>query len=209
MNPAYQAVPKSDLTGVRGWLTSVEEAELIRLAQLYSPLNGATILELGGEYGRSASAFAYALQMGKRTHAQIHTIDLFPANHGVVGDLFKVWLENTAPFKTPDVKIIGHQGLSIRYPRGLSTIQLDVLFIDADHHYAYVKADIEKWSPHVVEGGVMILHDYAKSSDAHVQHLDVKQAADEWYAQQDHTIWEFHDITGTSLVYYIRLEKIE
>jgi len=35
-----------------------------------------------------------------------------------------------------------------------------VLFIDADHSYAGVRADFETWWPHVAPGGLIIFHDY-------------------------------------------------
>lgn len=200
----YDFVPQSPITGVRGWLTDKEEQELIRLAQLYTPDTHAVILELGGEYGRSASAFAYALKHSP--NSEVHTIDLFPANHGVVGDLLPIWKENTEPLREW-VKIIPHQCESSRYPRGMSKIELDVLFIDACHWYDCVIADLDKWASHVKVGGVMILHDYAKAPDAHVQHIEVKQACDDWLKRKPMGVWEFHDIAETSLVFIVRLEN--
>lgn len=37
---------------------------------------------------------------------------------------------------------------------------LDFVFIDADHSYAAVKADIEAWLPKIKSGGVLAGHDY-------------------------------------------------
>lgn len=37
---------------------------------------------------------------------------------------------------------------------------LDFVFIDGNHAYAYVKKDIEAWSPKVKSGGLIIGHDY-------------------------------------------------
>ena len=36
---------------------------------------------------------------------------------------------------------------------------IDMVFIDADHSYEAVKQDWDDWSPHVVPGGVIALHD--------------------------------------------------
>jgi predicted O-methyltransferase YrrM len=36
---------------------------------------------------------------------------------------------------------------------------VDVLFIDGDHRYQAVKSDMNAWIPHIVKGGIIILHD--------------------------------------------------
>lgn len=49
----------------------------------------------------------------------------------------------------------------------------DMVFIDGDHSYESVKADIEAWMPKVKEGGVLCGHDYSAS------HEGLKQAVNE------------------------------
>jgi len=41
---------------------------------------------------------------------------------------------------------------------------IDVLFIDGDHSYDYVKSDFERFSPYVREGGLILMHDISIKS---------------------------------------------
>lgn len=58
---------------------------------------------------------------------------------------------------------------------------LDFVFIDADHSYEGVKADIKIWDPKVKEGGYVIGHDYDYPKWWGKQ---VKQAVDEIYGEK-------------------------
>lgn len=72
--------------------------------------------------------------------------------------------------------------------------EIHLLFIDGDHHYATVKADIENWTPKVPIGGLAIFHDYSPLPRdlVKIPHLEgVKRAILEWQAQMD--IWESID----------------
>lgn len=61
----------------------------------------------------------------------------------------------------------------------------DMIFLDAMHTYEDVKADIERWYPRVLSGGLMVFHDYA-----HPHFPGVKQAVDERFGEQT-------DVDGT------------
>ena len=60
---------------------------------------------------------------------------------------------------------------------------LDFVYIDADHIYKYVKADIEAWLPKVKIGGIIAGHDYK----ARVQ-TGVKQAVHEIFGEPEFKI---------------------
>lgn len=36
---------------------------------------------------------------------------------------------------------------------------IELLFIDADHRYNYVKMDLEMWGKHLIPGGTLLMHD--------------------------------------------------
>ncbi len=55
---------------------------------------------------------------------------------------------------------------------------LDFVFIDADHSYEGVKADITAWWPKMVRGGIFSGHDYREERG-----YGVKQAVDEFVAE--------------------------
>lgn len=172
----------SRTTGVPGIETYAEEGALIELA-LKVP-EGGVIVELGGEYGRSASQFAYALKLNGHQSAWVCTVDLFPSNHWYVGDLLDAWESNLEECKLDSfcTPLRGNTIEAAKVWRDLKeAAPIDLLFIDAGHSYNEVKADIENWIPFVKSGGVVAFHDYAKTPDAHPLHFEVKQAVDSWH----------------------------
>jgi hypothetical protein len=59
-----------------------------------------------------------------------------------------------------------------------------LLFIDGDHRYRGVRADLAAWTPKVASGGLVVMHDYAPRNE-HLVKLPilegVRRAAMEWY----------------------------
>lgn len=55
-----------------------------------------------------------------------------------------------------------------------------LLFIDGDHSYAGVKADIAGWTPKLPAGGVVVFHDFAPESKVAAKHAGIKRAVLEW-----------------------------
>lgn len=56
---------------------------------------------------------------------------------------------------------------------GLMSETADLVFIDANHEYESVKADVEAWWPHVRSGGILCGHDFNS-------HDGVRRAVDEF-----------------------------
>ena len=55
---------------------------------------------------------------------------------------------------------------------------LDMVFIDGNHTYEYVKEDMECWEPLIRKGGIISGHDYLNPT------YGVKQAVDERYGEK-------------------------
>jgi hypothetical protein len=49
---------------------------------------------------------------------------------------------------------------------------IELLWIDGDHSYAGADLDLRKWSPFVIPGGILALHDYL----GHLESLQVWKA---------------------------------
>ena len=49
---------------------------------------------------------------------------------------------------------------------------LDALFVDADHRYEFVRADIVAWLPKVKPGGLIVGHDYWNKDPGVVRAVD-------------------------------------
>lgn len=195
--------PKSKTTGIPGWHTEAEEDALIALARrAVSQQKSGVIVELGGEYGRSAAEFAWATQ---GFDYQIITIDQFPTNHPVVGDLLATYTRHLKAAGLFD-RVITYRSDSSAFAPRMQDASLDILLIDAAHDYNGVKRDIEAWWSKVKPGGVIIFHDYANEHGGqkhHYSHYEVKQAVDEWHKQ--HPDW-LRQAGPDSLIWFIRPE---
>lgn len=167
------SAPISEQTGVPGWHTNAEAEFLMQMAG--DMPDGAVIVCVGVEYGRCVSEIALATRDKK--DISITAVDLFPATHphGNLLEIFKsniteIGAHGRIKFIQGDSAVVGH-----KWDKG----DIHMLFIDAGHTYEAVKADIEAWVPKVLEGGLIIFHDYAKDANAHPLHFEVKRAVDE------------------------------
>jgi hypothetical protein len=73
----------------------------------------------------------------------------------------------------------------------------DLVFIDADHTYEAVKADIQAWRPKVKPGGYLAGHDYDAPKEGGI--YGVKRAVDEFARDHNATIE-----TGDDYTFFIR-----
>jgi predicted O-methyltransferase YrrM len=66
--------------------------------------------------------------------------------------------------------------------------EIDVVYIDGDHSYDYVKDDISLWYPKIKSGGFLCGHDYNQ-----VSWPDCKRAIDEFAISNNYNIKVFSD----------------
>ncbi len=82
--------------------------------------------------------------------------DLFDPRSGRI-DTFQEFRKNIAAANIEDavVPVVCHSEIAAR---GWAT-PLSLLFIDGGHALETVQADYESWSPHIVDGGYLMIHD--------------------------------------------------
>lgn len=120
-------------------------------------------LEVGSWAGSSALAVA------SRPNVEVHCVDHWKGADGPEGeahretardnggDVFSIFQKNTAEYN-----ITPHRGTSLDWAEAASQGKFwyDIIFLDSDHRYEHIKADIEAWLPHIREGGILCGHDY-------------------------------------------------
>lgn len=143
-----------------------EEAALLYSYAEKTPDNS-VLVELGTWRGGSACVIASA-----QSKSRVFTIDNFRTDTYPAGR----WTEPEArdfirKVGLPNITLL--TGNNEDFVKLLNEKFIRFLFIDGDHRYESVKADIRNWLPRVVRGGVVLFHDYAS-------HEGVLPAVDEF-----------------------------
>jgi len=60
-----------------------------------------------------------------------------------------------------------------------------LVFVDGDHSYQGVKADIDAWAPKIAVGGGIAVHDFAPERKVAAKHAGIKRAVLEWEQEHD------------------------
>jgi len=143
--PAWADIP--------GWLTPREADHLCTLAA-----RGGVVVEIGTYRGRSA----VALGLGARAAGAFFlTVDMFLGDPAVAGsgpnDQVHA-MRNLEDFGLTDVVV--WNDTSVAAAHHWRSGPIDLLFIDGDHSYAGVAADIAAWWPHLRPGATVCFHDH-------------------------------------------------
>ena len=126
-------------------------------ALLYRLVRGAgiaTIVEIGRFKGGSTVVMATAMAAGSTLWS--YDLHVAPRPDLVGADLDRELADALARLGVDaGVHLEVGDSRTVEIPPG----PFDVLFIDGDHSYEGAKADFERWSPHVREGGHLLFHD--------------------------------------------------
>lgn len=169
------AAPASHITSVPGWETGDEQEYLLDLAR--SLPADAVILEIGGEFGMSASIFSKGAPS-----ARIYSVD-----NRFDGEVGQIHAANLAEAGLgANVKRISADSQLAKTVAGFKKIEkagVDLLFVDGGHDYQSALNDLNLWTPLVKAGGYLVLHDTAGTTNRmpHLMHFDVSRALAMWY----------------------------
>lgn len=94
------------------------------------------------------AATSLACLLEARPGAEIVAVDIDP--HVGHSQLEQMGVRHLVRRITGDSKVVGKHWEK----------PIDLLFIDGDHSTEGVRGDIEIWTPHLAESGVVLLHDY-------------------------------------------------
>jgi predicted O-methyltransferase YrrM len=138
--------------------THLRRAERYRLYDLARTVRG-PILEVGSYLGASAGTLALGLreQGGDVAERRLYCVDTWQNDTMSEGsrDTFAEFRRNVRDFED---MITVLRGRSVDVARNFRS-PLGMLFVDGDHSYEGVTADIEAWLPKLRKGGVAVFHD--------------------------------------------------
>jgi predicted O-methyltransferase YrrM len=144
----------SIVEGIEGWLSNYEQFALLHLPSQVDHLKGA-IVEIGSYKGKSTIALALGSSILSKRKRPIYAIDPF------IEPPFKDFWSNIKHHKLEKFVIPIQKKSQHAYGDCPKTIA--AIFIDGDHKYSSVKRDILCYTPRVVKGGLIVLHDYSSS----------------------------------------------
>ena len=145
--------------GVEGWLAREEAALLMDLAAAV-PVREA-VVELGNYRGRSTVALALGARSGGG--AQVYSVDPHVDFTGPRGGRFgrhdqeHLYANLARCGVGASVSVVGLESRSVAAAWGGTGVGL--LFIDGDHRYEAVRADLEVWRPHLALGARVAFDD--------------------------------------------------
>lgn len=133
--------------------------------------NNSVIVEIGAYLGRSTCFISEAI---KNKEVEFYSIDTFENQSMSEGlrNTFREYYKNIYPYRKK-IKIV--KGFSLDVIKNFQDIEIDFLFLDADHSYEATRKDIIDWYPIVKKNKYIVFHDYYQRKG----NVRVKKAVDE------------------------------
>jgi predicted O-methyltransferase YrrM len=142
--------------GIEGFLDPIEE-RCLQWAAAQAP-SGGTIVEIGSYHGKSAVNLAFSVRK-QSNDVRIYCVDTWRNENIEFAknvDVYQHFLDNTAKYRDVIATLRGRsEEVGATWDKG----PIDVLFIDGDHSFEGVTADIRAWLPHVKPDGLLLFHD--------------------------------------------------
>lgn len=156
-------------------MISAMESHLLLYVSMFGEAEG-DIVEIGSWLGRSTVFLAKGCQIA-HPNSVVHAIDTFEGTPGKETLYHDSLAENETIFERFKANLIAvglqdyvvsHRMQSKEARPLFNTAQVRLLFVDGCHKYEAVMQDINLWQPLLSPGGHLLLHDYARSSEAGV-----------------------------------------
>jgi predicted O-methyltransferase YrrM len=132
--------------------THLTSAEKLKLYHLAKENNGKIFVEIGSYLGASSCFIANGMN-----YAKLYCIDTWENDGMIEGkrETFDEFRKNTQKYQN---MIIPLHTTSITAAKTFDK-GVDFIFIDGDHSYEGVKADVDAWLPKLNKGALIIFHD--------------------------------------------------
>jgi predicted O-methyltransferase YrrM len=134
-------------------LTPAEKLALLRLA---GETPGGGFVEIGSYLGASACYIAAGIRRAG-SHATLYCVDTWRNDAMTEGsrDTYAAFIENTRGYRDTIVPLRGASA----DVAGSFDRPVDFLFVDGDHSYDGVRADVDAWLPRLAPGATVVFHD--------------------------------------------------
>jgi predicted O-methyltransferase YrrM len=158
-----------------------KESEVRLLYRLATEMpDDARVVEIGSWKGRTA----VAIRAGLASSAELWAVDTWEGDEGI----FAFGLDPHAAYEdfkrnTSGLDIAEIRASSLDAARRFEDRSLDWVFIDADHAYRAVRADIAAWAPKLRDGGLLSGHDYGRAGVTDAVRIALGDV------QVEHSIW--------------------
>jgi len=178
--------PRADYSKVTMPLTLLMNRT--ELASLFAEL-GFTV---GAEIGTAAGDYAETLCKANPDLLLLHCVDKWQPYHGYTDHTHKTTLDgfyNDAKARLAPYPVFMHREWSLEAAKEFEDGSLDFVYIDANHRYEYVVADIAAWLPKVRSGGCIAGHDFNQSRQSRKKLFGVVEAVTGWCSAYNVAPW--------------------